>query len=216
ESSAAGSARRTRSGGLGGLQGPPHPGDEAGLAPGGGVAVDDALGRGLVDALDGDPEALLDVVGTGLGGLDGPLGPGLDLGAHGPVALTTTEVLPVPLDLALDVRHGAALSLDSCERNSRDRLSARVARCHLGPGPAAGERAGRLSAAGREAGAAAATSGASRPRGGRACSVAGTVPASRAHPSASGGWPSGARTPTAVSRSSSLRPGLTRTGTVRW
>src|SRR5690606_6206654 len=105
-------------------------------------AVDDALGRGLVDALDGDPEALLDVVGTGLGGLDGPLGPGLDLGAHGPVALTTTEVLPVPLDLALDVRHGAALSLDSCERNSPDRLSARVARCHLGPGPAACGAAG--------------------------------------------------------------------------
>ena len=47
------------------------------------------------------------VVGPGLGGGDGRLRAGLQLAAHGLVALGALDVLPVALDLALDVGHGS-------------------------------------------------------------------------------------------------------------
>src|SRR5262249_35637540 len=90
--------------------------------------VDDALGRGAVDALQRGPEAGVGVVGPGLGRGDGGPGAGLQLGAGGLVALVTDEVLPVALDLALDVGHGLHCSLRA---NSRARLAARSLECHL-------------------------------------------------------------------------------------
>lgn len=73
---------------------------ELGLAVGGLVLVDDALGRGLVDALDS---------GTQFVGSLSVLGARLDLRAHRLVAQAALLVLSVALDLALDVHVCAAL-----------------------------------------------------------------------------------------------------------
>ena len=58
--------------------------DQAGLAPGGLVLVDDALAGGLVEALDGQAGQLVGVLGALLGGGGGGLGAGLELGARPP------------------------------------------------------------------------------------------------------------------------------------
>src|SRR5918994_1257434 len=84
---------------------------QARLAAGGLVLVDDALGGRRVDALDGEAQLGVGVVGTALDRSDGGLGTGLELGAHGLVALVAHEVLAVALDLDLDVRHGRDLLL---------------------------------------------------------------------------------------------------------
>src|SRR5690606_9571123 len=55
------------------------------------VLVQDTLGGGLVDALDGDPQ--LGLVVAGDGGLLGALDAGLQLGAHGLVAQAALLVL---------------------------------------------------------------------------------------------------------------------------
>ena len=65
------------------------------------------------------------VVGAGLGGGDGVLHPGLQLGAHGLVALVTSGVLLVALDLALDVRHGVDSSFVG-RSGGRENLAAAV------------------------------------------------------------------------------------------
>src|SRR5829696_3335839 len=96
----AGGGRDPGESGLGGVG---DPVDEAGLAPGGGVLVDHALGGRLVEPLDGLAQLGVAVVGPGR--RHGGLRAGLELGAHGLVALVAHLVLTVALDLALDVGH---------------------------------------------------------------------------------------------------------------
>ena len=79
--------------------------DEAGLAPGRLVGVDDTLGGRLVDPLHGLAQALGRVLGAGLGREEGVLRARLQLRAHGLVGEAATLVLAVPLDLTLDVGH---------------------------------------------------------------------------------------------------------------
>ena len=76
---------------------------QAALAAGGLVLVDDALGRGLVEALLGQLQGGLAVVRPG--GARGGLDPGLELGAGRLVALGALGVGDDPLLLALDVGH---------------------------------------------------------------------------------------------------------------
>ena len=73
--------------------------------------MDDALVGGLVDPLHGDTGRHLGVFGTGLGGDERPLDPGTQLGTHGLVGKATLLVLAVALDLALNVGHGVAGSM---------------------------------------------------------------------------------------------------------
>ena len=84
---------------------------EAGLAPGGGLGVNDSLGgRGVETALR-RLEGLGGGLGVaGLGGDQGVLGPGLQLGPNGLVAAAARLVLAVALDLRADVGHGEAAS----------------------------------------------------------------------------------------------------------
>src|SRR5690606_8317011 len=89
---------------------------EARLAAGGLVLVDDARGRGLVDALHREPQRLGAVLAAGGGHGDRVLDAGAQLGAHRLVAEATLLVLLVALDLALDVRHGARTLLSEVDR----------------------------------------------------------------------------------------------------
>src|SRR3712207_2732739 len=74
------------------------------------VLVDDALGRGLVQLLGRRRGELLGTIGvSGLNGLTEAAHGGLQRRLHGLVALMRSLVLPVPLDLGLDVRHWASL-----------------------------------------------------------------------------------------------------------
>src|SRR4051812_48014476 len=77
--------------------------EQAGLAAGGLVLVDGALGCRLVETLHRRLQRVGAVVGPALRGADGDLDAGLDLGAGRLVADAAHLVLPVPLDLALDV-----------------------------------------------------------------------------------------------------------------
>src|SRR5687768_16357142 len=80
------------------------------LAVGGLVLVDDALGGGpvlLAGRVLGGRDGLLLV--AGLGELAELAHGGLQTGLDGLVALVGSVVLPVALDLGLDVRHGASL-----------------------------------------------------------------------------------------------------------
>ena len=78
-------------------------GDQPALLASGGVLVDHALGRSLVDPLDRLTESFGLTIATGSG--DGRLLPGAELRADSPVAKPTLLVLPISLDLALDVGH---------------------------------------------------------------------------------------------------------------
>jgi len=66
--------------------------------------MDDTLGHGHVDALDGGADVVVALIGTdrGVGGLDARP----QLGLHGLVALVALQVRDVALLLALDVGHG--------------------------------------------------------------------------------------------------------------
>src|SRR3954469_15652026 len=75
------------------------------LAVGGLVLVDDALGGGLVELLARGHGQGLGLLGAGLGSLAELADRGLQRGLHGLVALVRSIVLPVALDLGLDVRH---------------------------------------------------------------------------------------------------------------
>ncbi len=75
------------------------------LATGGGLAVEQATVAGPVDAAHGDGGSLGSVLSV-LGSRKGVLDAGLQLCAHGVVADAPDPGLTVPLDLALDVRHG--------------------------------------------------------------------------------------------------------------
>src|SRR5690606_26829183 len=97
-------ARRSALAGLAGCVDPPG---QAGLAAGGGVLVDHALGGCLVDALLGGAGESLGVLGALLGAGEGGLGAGLELAAYRLVALGALDRLAVALDLALDVGHGS-------------------------------------------------------------------------------------------------------------
>src|ERR1039457_684224 len=79
--------------------------DEAGLAARRLVGMNDPLGGRLVDPLDGHPQPLGSVVGAGLSGSKRVLGPRLQLGADSLVPVVPDLVLPISLDLTLDVRH---------------------------------------------------------------------------------------------------------------
>jgi hypothetical protein len=63
--------------------------------------------RQLRKGLLGRPHAIDGFVGAGFDALAGPLDPRLELRADDLVALPPLLVLPVALDLVLEVRHGA-------------------------------------------------------------------------------------------------------------
>lgn len=86
-----------------GFGGPAHPCHQPRLAPGGGVPVEDALLSRHVDSFDRYPQRVVFTVGTG-GSLRSFLS-GLELSSNGAIAETTLLVLPVALDLRLDVGH---------------------------------------------------------------------------------------------------------------
>ena len=82
--------------------------------------MDDAFGRGLVDAPHREAQSL----GRGLvvvifGRREGGLGPGVDLRTDGPVAQAALLVLPVALDLGLDVGHAHLGRLGAIEAGQR-------------------------------------------------------------------------------------------------
>lgn len=67
--------------------------------------MQDATVGGPVDTAHGDGRSLGSVLAI-LGSLKGILDAGLQLGTHGAVANAVNLGLTVPLDLALDIRHG--------------------------------------------------------------------------------------------------------------
>ena len=67
--------------------------------------MQDATVGGPVDTAHGDGRSLGSVLAI-LGSLKGILDAGLQLGTHGAVANAPNLGLTVPLDLALDIRHG--------------------------------------------------------------------------------------------------------------
>src|ERR1019366_4560762 len=77
---------------------------------------DDALGGGLVDALDGGAQRGVLVLGAGGG--DRVLGARAQLGFHGLVAFAVNDVLLVALDLALDIGHGVLVRCAACRRRA--------------------------------------------------------------------------------------------------
>src|SRR3954454_1091509 len=79
------------------------------LAPSRLVLVDDALGGGHVEALDGEADGLVGLVGAG--GRGRRLDAGLQLALGGLVAIGPLGVGDVALLLALDVRHGSSYGL---------------------------------------------------------------------------------------------------------
>ncbi len=86
--------------------------------------MNDALGGGLVEPLDGGFGRIGSLLVALLGGGDRSLHPRLELGAHGLVAGVTLLVLTIPFDLALDVGHEDPWF--DCE-DSRDRVVAGLA-----------------------------------------------------------------------------------------
>ena len=67
--------------------------------------MDDALGGGLVDPLDGEAQRLIGGLVVVLDRVQRGLGPGVHLGTDSPVAQAALLVLPVALYLGLDVGH---------------------------------------------------------------------------------------------------------------
>src|ERR1035437_345415 len=102
-------AGRPDESGVGGClsRGPLH---QTGLAVGCLVLVDDALGRGLVDPLDGQTQRFHGVFRPFVDSDDRFLRTGTELGADGLVAGLTLHCLSVALDLATDVCHNWSLS----------------------------------------------------------------------------------------------------------
>ena len=76
---------------------------QAALLVGGLVLVNDALGGGHVDALDGGSQNRLFVLGSY--GRNGVLGARAQFGLDGLVALAVDHVLLVALNLTLNIRH---------------------------------------------------------------------------------------------------------------
>src|SRR5687767_5624311 len=100
---------------------------QAGLAVGRLVLVDHALRGGHVEPLHRQAQGIGARVGARLGGLHRSLHARLELGAHRLVAEAPTLVLPIALDLALDVRHEGKRVAGARLRSPPDMTKPRIA-----------------------------------------------------------------------------------------